>query len=37
VFDQYLDVKISDEDIGEFVKELDEGDGLISYAKLIEA
>lgn len=36
VFDQYLDVYVSEEDIAEFVKEFDEGDGLISYAKLIE-
>jgi Ca2+-binding EF-hand superfamily protein len=37
VFDQYLDIGISEEDIGEFVREFDDGDGMVSYANLIEA
>ena len=38
VFDQFLDIQISDEDIGEFVKEFDDNnEGLVSYANLIEA
>ena len=37
VFDEYLDMHISDEDINEFVKEMDlDSDGLISYTELIE-
>lgn len=38
VFDQYLDIKISDDDIAEFVQELDsDNDGLISYSDLIQS
>jgi len=38
VFDEYLDLHISDEDINEFVAEMDaDNDGLISYNELIEA
>ena len=37
VFDQYLDIQINDDDIAEFVQELDtDEDGLISYADLIK-
>ena len=38
VFDQYLDIQISDDDINEFVQELDtSGEGLIGYNDLIKA